>query len=257
MDNRLKAATDGALKKLITALESGQSDTLKAYLKSMGHFHNYSWSNTLLIYWQKPNATHVAGFKAWLKLNRHVKKGEHGILIVVPMFLKSRNPAKQDETVLGFTSGHVFDISQTDGEPLPSISSVKGDPKCHVLSLRDHIMALGIELIYSDLKDAHGLSAGGRITIHHKLEPAEEFATLCHELAHELMHKSERRKDLTKTQRELEAEAVAFVCCSAIGLETNNASSDYIQLYQGSADLLMASLSFIQQASSQILEAIV
>ena len=85
---------------------------------------------------------------------------------------------------------------------------------------------------------------------------AEEFSTLVHELAHEMLHKSERRTLTTKTVRETEAEAVAFAVCNALGLETGTASSDYIQLYHGNAKLLQESLEVVQRTSAVILGAI-
>ena len=86
--------------------------------------------------------------------------------------------------------------------------------------------------------------------------PAEEFATLAHELAHEMMHRDERRNSTSNRSRETEAEAVAFVVCHAIGLETGSASQDYIQLYEGDAKLLTDSLEHIQQTATRILGAI-
>ena len=86
--------------------------------------------------------------------------------------------------------------------------------------------------------------------------PAEEFATLAHELAHELMHRDERRASTSKRSRETEAEAVAFVVCQGIGLETGSAAQDYIQLYEGDAKLLSESLQHIQQTATRILNAI-
>jgi len=86
--------------------------------------------------------------------------------------------------------------------------------------------------------------------------PAEEFATLAHEAAHEMMHRDERRSSTTKRIRETEAEAVAFVVCSAIGLETGSAAQDYIGLYGGDAKLLSESLGYVQRTATQILNAI-
>jgi hypothetical protein len=86
--------------------------------------------------------------------------------------------------------------------------------------------------------------------------PAEEFATLSHEVAHELMHRGERRSSTSKRIRETEAEAVAFVVCSAIGLETGSAAQDYIGLYGGEAKLLRERLEYIQRTATQILNAI-
>lgn len=86
--------------------------------------------------------------------------------------------------------------------------------------------------------------------------PAEEFATLAHEVAHELTHRDERRASTSKRGRETEAEAVAFVVCRGIGLETGSAAQDYIQLYKGDAKLLSERLEHIQQTAIQILNAI-
>jgi hypothetical protein len=85
---------------------------------------------------------------------------------------------------------------------------------------------------------------------------AEEFTTLVHELAHEILHKGERRIPTTQTVRETEAEAVAFVVGKAVGLDTGLASADYIQLYHGNAELLAESLEIVQRTASVILTAI-
>jgi len=86
--------------------------------------------------------------------------------------------------------------------------------------------------------------------------PAEEFSTLTHELAHELLHRGKRRSATSKRIRETEADATAFVVTSAIGLDTGSASSDYIQIWNGDAAVLTESLSFIRQAASLLLEAL-
>jgi hypothetical protein len=88
------------------------------------------------------------------------------------------------------------------------------------------------------------------------LEPSETLATLVHELAHEMLHKAERRTLTTKAVRETEAEAVAFVVCHALGLETGTGSADYIQLYHGDANLLKESLEVVQRTASVILGAL-
>lgn len=79
-----KRLSEDALTRLMTALEQGHSEALQAYLRVMSRFHKYSWGNALLIYSQRPDATHVAGFNAWLKLRRCVRKGEKGIVILAP-----------------------------------------------------------------------------------------------------------------------------------------------------------------------------
>jgi hypothetical protein len=103
---------------------------------------------------------------------------------------------------------------------------------------------------------AKGLSHGGKITLLSGMQPAEEFSTLVHEIAHEMLHRGERRTMTTKQVRETEAEAVAFVVCQSVGLQNGTASQDYIQLWHGDAILLRESLEAVQQTAAVILGAI-
>jgi antirestriction protein ArdC len=257
---QVKQVTENALGQLITALEQGQSATLTRYLAAMARFHRYSFHNVMLIYTQRQDASHVAGFHAWRKLGRFVRKGEKGILILAPMIFKAEvAPAATDEekTIVRFKSAYVFDVRQTDGEPLPEFATVQGDPADHLERLKHFASARGIALEYSaSIAPARGVSRGGKIALLPSLSLAEEFSTLSHELAHELLHRSERRTQTSKTVRETEAEAVAFVVCQSIGLETGTAASDYIQLYSGDRETLAASLAFIQQTACEIIAGI-
>jgi hypothetical protein len=101
-----------------------------------------------------------------------------------------------------------------------------------------------------------GLGGLAQIGNNGSVSEAEEFSTLVHELAHEMLHKAERRTTTTKVVRETEAEAIAFVIGKAVGLETGTASADYINLYHGNASLLIESLEVIQQTSGVILAAL-
>ena len=251
---------------LIEQLEAGRSDALTAYLTAMSHFHNYSFGNILQIARQKPEATHVAGLYAWNQLGRRVKKGEKGIQILAPMIGVKRKKdaeAEQDITkqnvpvLVGFRAVYVFDVSQTEGKELPGMDGVKGEVGEHRDRLIDFITAQGIELEFNErIAPAMGMSYGGKIVLLPGQSKAEEFATLVHELAHEMLHKAERRTQTTKTVRETEAEAIAFVVSKAVGLQTGTASADYIQLYHGNASLLAESLEVIQKASAVILAAL-
>ena len=258
-----------ALASLATALESGKSQALTNYLQVMARFHAYSWNNCLLIALQQPNATRVAGFHAWLKLGRHVRKGEKGIAILAPILCKlraDRDKQKNDDAstlapalsrLVGFRTAYVFDICQTEGEELAAFAVVHGDPLHYTEKLKKFVISRGIALEYNPgISPAKGISYGGRITLLPDLSPAEEFSTLAHELAHEVLHRSERRDQTTKTIRETEAEAVAFVVCHAIGLDTNSAAADYIRLYNGDRTTLSASLHFIQSTAAEILAAL-
>jgi antirestriction protein ArdC len=259
---QIKQITNKAIEQLTAALNQGHSETLTQYLAAIGRFHRYSLRNVMLIASQKPTATHVAGFHTWHKLGRFVKKGEKGILILAPIVRRKSESGDQSETdesstAVGFRAAYVFDISQTDGQELPEIGSVNGDPREYRGRLGNLIVEEGIALEYSqDIAPARGTSSGGKITLLPGQSPAEEFATLAHEIAHEMMHRDERRASTSKRSRETEAEAVAFVVSQAIGLETGSAAQDYIQLYEGDAKLLTESLEHIQRTATQILNAI-
>jgi len=149
---------------------------------------------------------------------------------------------------------YVFDISQTEGKDLPMLTEVQGDVSRYRERLVKFVESRGITLTYSDeIGPAKGLSYGGKITLLCGMQPAEEFSTLAHEIGHEMLHRGERRTLTTKKVRETEAEAVAFVVCQAIGLETGTAAADYIQLWHGDANLLRESLEAVQQTAAAIL----
>ena len=258
---QIKEITERATEQLTAALNAGHSEALTGYLKAIGRFHRYSLHNVLLIASQKPNASYVAGFRTWNELGRFVKKGEKGILILAPIVRrKSENEEDQTESstsVAGFRAAYVFDVSQTDGKELPQIGTVQGDPSRRGGQLRSFASAQSISIDYSmEIAPARGMSSGGKITLLPGLPPAEEFSTLAHELAHELLHRGDRRSATSRQIRETEAEATAFVVCHAIGLETGSAASDYIQLWNGDAQVLTESLAYIRQAASQMLAAL-
>jgi len=254
------------IKLLIEQLEAGHSEALTNYLAAMSRFHRYSFGNVLEISRQMPAATKVAGFWTWKNLGRNVKAGQKGIRILAPIVGVRRKKdteankdiTKQNERVLlGFRNAYVFDISQTDGVELPSLHEVSGDPGENLERLSAFVKSKGIQLVYNaNIAPALGMSYGGRIAILPGQSKAETFSTLVHEAAHELLHRSDRRTATTKTVRETEAEAVAFVVGKAVGLVNDNASASYIQLYHGNASLLAESLEVIQQTASVILAAL-
>jgi antirestriction protein ArdC len=252
---------------LIEQLEQGHSEALTAYLTAMGRFHNYSFGNILEIARQKPDATRVAGLYAWNQLGRKVKKGERGIRILAPVIGVRRKKDEEAEkdirtqnqaVLVGFRAAYVFDVSQTEGTELPEFSErVAGNAGEYRDRLVDFVTGQGIALEFKEsIAPALGVSYGGKIALLPGQSSAEEFSTLVHELAHEMLHKADRRTATTKTVRETEAEAVAFVVGKTIGLETGRASADYIHLYHGNAALLAESLEVIQKTSAVILSAL-
>ena len=263
-DEALKRSDD-ALKALALALKQGKSEALLRYLDTLSKFHRYSFGNCMLIAIQKPDATLVAGFHRWKELHRWVKKGETGISILAPLVMRKKaasespdesdEPEKRDAKALrGFRVVYVFDVSQTEGKDLPSFGATEGDPGERLLRLEEIVRSKGIELDYVEsLGGALGRSEGGKISILSTLSPAESFATLVHELAHEMLHRGDRRKDTTKVIRETEAEAVAYVVNRTVGLEGSAKSVDYIQLWNGDEAVLLQSLECIRDVSSRII----
>jgi hypothetical protein len=260
-------AVAAASAQLIAALQEGKTEVLKSYLEAMGRFRKYSFTNTMLIFCQNPYATRVAGFHTWKTFGRSVSKGQHGIMIMAPMVRTARakadskivSIAEEPRQYVSFRPVYVFDEAQTEGEAMPDLRSncVEGDATAHLARLVKHVAASGITLEYGDAAmSADGRSYGGKIVVKSGMPEAETFSVLVHELSHEMLHKGDRRKDTTKTVRETEAEAVAHVVCSALRFATNGASETYIGLYNGDADLLMASLSLIQKTATDILVAI-
>jgi antirestriction protein ArdC len=248
----IKKVTHQAIEQLAEALNAGQSEALTRYLAGMARFRSYSFLNVLLILKACPNAKRVAGYKTWQSFGRQVKKGEKGIMILAPMFRKKTSDAEESETsdsprsLSGFRPVFVWDEEQTTGNEMPEIGSVTGDPSYYLDRLE-----------YSqDIAPARGMAERGKSTLLPEQTPAETFATLVHELAHSDMHFGERRAETSKRMRETEAESVAYVVCSAIGLDTGTAAQDYVGLYGGDAKLLLESLEYIQATASRIIEAI-
>jgi antirestriction protein ArdC len=269
-DDRVRKLAEESLNRLASELEAGKSDALQNYLNTMGRFHNYSWRNVLLIGAQRPEATRVAGYHTWKDLGRQVKTGEKGIMIFAPMLTRQREnavthpnaektPTKQDDPsrVTGFRAAFVFDVSQTEGKPLPEFAKTTGDPKDHLDKLKALVAKKGISLEYDkSIAPADGVSYGGKIRLVPGMQPAEEFSVLAHELAHEMLHHGKDEARLPKIDRETQAEAVAYVVSRGVGLDTNSAAADYIALYTGDKKTLSQSLSAIQETSSRILEEI-
>jgi hypothetical protein len=264
-DEATKLAERG-LAELNRALQQGASETLTRYLDVLARFHRYSFGNVMLIASQKPDATQVAGFHTWRTLGRWVKKGEQGIAILAPMVGRKRRevgdhlPVDDDDgkarELYGFRVVHVFDVSQTEGDELPEFAEIHGDPGKGLQRLESIVADYGIQLEYDYPGcGAQGISRNGTIVVRPDMPPGETFAVLVHEVAHELLHQQTgRKRQVSRTVLETEAEAVAYVVCQAMGLETTTRSSDYIQLYRGDVATLSQSLDCIQKTATSLIE---
>lgn len=256
--------SEDAIKELAQALSQGKSDVLCNYLDAMSKFHHYSFGNCMLIYMQKPDATFVAGFHRWKEFHRWVKKGEKGIAILAPLARKVKSDPenngeepKEKKVILGFRTVFVFDVTQTEGKPMPEFASLSGNPGELQGRLENLVHDHGIQLSYVDsLGGANGVSLDGRIEILQSLDPPQRFSTTVHELAHELLHRGDRREQTTKTVRETEAEAVTYAVTRWAGLDCSTRAADYIQLYSGDEQVLMQSLELIRDVSASIIEAL-
>jgi hypothetical protein len=269
-DDRARNLAEDAFNRLVAELDQGKSEAFNNYLAAMGRFHRYSWGNVGLIAYQRPTATHVAGIHTWNRLGRIINEGEKAIMILAPIIKKGkqllRTPTKAGESVVkqekdaerrpvGFRTAFVFDLAQTHGKPLPEFAKTTGDPKQFTDKLRALVAKEGISLEYDkSITPAQGVSFGGKIRLQPDMQPAEEFSVLAHELAHEMLHHSKAEDRLSRTVVETQAEAVAYVVCRGVGLETNSAAADYIQLYNGDKKTLAESLLVIQETSSKILD---
>ena len=251
--------------------ELTNSTAWRAWLDVQRRFHRYSWGNTLLIAAQRPDATRVAGFHAWLRLGRHVRKGEHGIAILAPVVPRLRvvdADSGDERWVAGrphaFRVAHVFDVSQTDGEELapPPVTRLEGgDPKDWYTQLRDvaHSLEFTVEEDYLP-DDVNGdcNHALRQIRIEVRNGQRQQVKTLAHELGHAILHAD--RAGLCREQAELEAESVAYVVCAGLGIDTSEYSFGYLAVWAGGGEqarrAIAESAQRIQMAAHRVLDAV-
>jgi len=262
----MRAAIDADLDRLAKAVDDVRASAdFQAYLDVQARFHRYSWHNTLLIVSQRPDATRVAGFKKWKELGRYVRKGERGIRILAPCPFKriETDDDGQPTTREGvyFKVVSVFDVAQTDGEPLPDVDvpDVQAAADSLLASLGRVATRRGIAVNFADLEPGHyGVSKGGAIDLATGHATGQQAKTLAHELAHEALHKSKDALagmvERTRAIAELEAESVAYVVCRHYGLDVGIRASRYIALWGGDAKALRASLERISTTARDMID---
>ena len=282
------------VQELTDKLEQGlqdlfNSDSYRNYLSTMSKFHNYSFNNTLLIAMQKPDATLVAGYKAWQKnFERHVNKGEKAIRILAPapykikeerdkidpvtqelLLDKDGNPQKEEVeiTIPAFRAVSVFDLSQTDGKPIPELTAK--ELLSDVEGYQDMIRAVeAISPVPIELEEIAGDSKGyydreaKRIAVQENMSESQTLKTMIHEVAHSKLHSKEvgqdeqMRKD--RNTKEVEAESVAYTVCQHFGIDTSDYSFGYIAGWSSGRDTkeLRSSMDTIRRTASELITGI-
>lgn len=248
-----KKTPEDYLKEALDILQEGtrkvfDSDRYKMFLDCCSKFHSYSAKNTVLICMQQPNATRVAGYKTWEALGRKPIRDMHGIRILKPNPVKveaqryvldaqekylrdeSGNPIKEkvELTLKKYVAVTVFDISQTEGEPLPSLADeLVGDVKDYKNMIKAIIRTSKLPVEFDMLPAAKGYfsQAEGKIVINIGMSEKQTFKTLIHERAHSMLHVDYKE---SRNQREVEAESVAFVVCNYYGIDTSDYSFEYV-----------------------------
>lgn len=269
---------DTALQTLHTQVESLQnSDDWMAALAFAARFRRYSFSNAMLIMAQRPDATYVTGYgnkqgtSGWLSMGRQVRKGERGIKILAPRIAKvedEANPGEYVRRVVGFLTVTVFDVAQTDGDPLPfdaiSPTVLDGDDPDGIYAAA-RTVAEGLGYTVSDggpdvLGSANGHTTPDRkIVVGEHLPAAQRAKTMVHELAHVLLGHLDAglAKYVAERDRcEVEAESVAYVVCSVLGLDAGDYSTGYVAGWKGNADLLEATGTAVMKAATAMLDAL-
>lgn len=282
------------VQELTNKLEQGlqdlfNSDSYRNYLSTMSKFHNYSFNNTLLIAMQKPDATLVAGYKAWQKnFERHVNKGEKAIRILAPapykikeerdkidpvtqelLLDKDGNPQKEEVeiTIPAFRAVSVFDLSQTDGKPIPELTAK--ELLSDVEGYQDMIRAVeAISPVPIELEEIAGDSKGyydreaKRIAVQENMSESQTLKTMIHEVAHSKLHSKEVEQDeqmrKDRNTKEVEAESVAYTVCQHFGVDTSDYSFGYIAGWSSGRDTkeLRASMDTIRRTASELITGI-
>jgi len=236
------------------------SETFREYLLMQSRFHTYSWKNALLIMAQKPDATRVARYDNWKKLDRQVKKGEKGIKVFYPMLRKQRNEqGKEEEVLTGFGIGNVFDVLQTEGKPLPDvhIPELEGDEGGVLLGKLEglaHRQGVRVRHLPPPEPGSHTMGSYDPLTRTIDLHASSQLQvtkTLAHELAHHFAgHKPDQQ---AQPEQETIAEASAYVVCSHFGLDTGARSFPYVAVWAKEKQVLKNALGTIQKIASTMI----
>jgi len=256
-----------------TELEAGvkalvSSEDWKRHLETQARFHRYSFQNVLWLAIQAAKRemplSKVAGFNTWKDLGRFVKKGERALNVLAPMLGKKTDEETGEErrVIYGFKVVSVFDMSQTDGAELPEVChDVDGNGEAYK-ALTDKLAAFSasrsVPVTFTDCGSAQGSfnRMDKAIKVRPEMGDLQTAATLVHEVAHSLLH-TEEDDCHSRPEMEVEAESVAFVVMSALGMDVSRCSFGYVAGWsKGDTDLVKKTADRVQKAAKKILEAV-
>ena len=237
------------------------TEDFKRFLTLAGKFWAYSWRNWMLIAQQCPEATHVAGYRTWVKLKRQVRKGEKSIKILAPLIFKKEQEDGTKEPVLGgFRVVSIFDIAQTDGDDLPtgpSVRMLEGEEGAELYGrlskLTDKHFALVDDKAIERGAAGYWQPATKEIHINSTLLQLQRVKTLAHELGHALAGHGCEGNKTTADEAETIAESVAFLVCDAAGLDTSERSFPYVARFARDMKVFARVLGEIQRIVKLIL----
>ncbi len=269
------------LSEAMSLLERGiegilDSEGFANYLRTMARFHTYSFNNVALIVAQRPEATRVAGYKAWQALGRQVQKGEKGLIVFVPHRKRVRESQEQDQQaqqpageqdtrtthlITGFGLGRVFDIAQTEGEPLPeppAAQALNGESEIGTQvdrRLSRFLIEEGVRLTVEDTDHANGYyrPADRLIALSDRLQGDQRTKTLVHEAAHYL---ADHRGQVTREDAETVAESSAFVVLAHYGIDTGSYSFPYVARWAKDKAVLRRNLAEVQGVAAGLIAGI-
>ena len=274
------------LKSLETGVENiFTGDKYAQYLQTMSKFHRYSFNNTLLIAMQRPDATLVTGYRNWQSMGRQVKKGEKGITILAPAPIKRKReqeildqnhkplldadgkPRTEEVEVVipRFKPTTVFDISQTDGEPIETLAPEELTEAVADYDLfMEAITAVSpVPIRFDEIAgEAKGYYHSGdkEIVIQKGMSESQTIKTAIHETGHARLHDKDimEKQGIEKDRltKEVEAESVAYCVCSAFGVDTSEYSFPYIAGWSSNRDMkeLKASMDIIRKTAGEMID---
>jgi antirestriction protein ArdC len=242
-----KARLDAAHAQIVAAIEAIlSSEDWRAFLDFARKLHSYSAQNRMWLFQQAmvrgwDDLGHVAGFSTWVSLGRHVRKGETGLAVLAPVRTKiTAEDGLEAWIVRGFKIEHVFAACQTDGdgdipEPIRPALLVGTAPCGAWDALARLVEARGFTITRAPMFPANGTTsmATRTVAVADRLDDAAAVKTLAHELAHVLLHSDPNDYHANRGRCEVEAESVAFLVCSELGLYTDAYSFPYVATWAG------------------------